>query len=274
MSLFRDRGMNYIVGKDWRDLFDVVIVQADKPGFFNDRRKWVPGSAVNNSADVGSVIRLTFRHNTKHPVDFSFHTLKQDIEGVFVCVFVSLGHSDELLIKECCYGTEFTTWRRGRFINRYCVSFGLNLKRADSSCLFSQCHSCPEHSQVWQCSNRDLSWICVCVFYCVYFFVSRETCMSSWDSLAGGALRFYISETTSTVTLLWAIHAYPHKQTVLVHILELDMKGEKYFLPNASEFPCLYYITLYHIYCICAVCWIKEKKQNMSIQNWHSRGHG
>lgn len=34
-----DRGMNYIVGKDWRDLFDVVIVQADKPGFFNDRRK-------------------------------------------------------------------------------------------------------------------------------------------------------------------------------------------------------------------------------------------
>ncbi|KAG7221107.1 hypothetical protein INR49_017548 [Caranx melampygus] len=34
-----DRGMSYIVGKDWRDLFDVVIVQADKPGFFNDRRK-------------------------------------------------------------------------------------------------------------------------------------------------------------------------------------------------------------------------------------------
>ncbi|KAI1888014.1 hypothetical protein AGOR_G00180680 [Albula goreensis] len=36
---FVDRGMKYIVGKDWRDLFDVVIVQADKPGFFNDRRK-------------------------------------------------------------------------------------------------------------------------------------------------------------------------------------------------------------------------------------------
>lgn len=34
-----DRGMSYIVGKDWRDLFDIVIVQADKPGFFNDRRK-------------------------------------------------------------------------------------------------------------------------------------------------------------------------------------------------------------------------------------------
>ncbi|TRY83440.1 hypothetical protein DNTS_016196 [Danionella cerebrum] len=36
---FVDRGMNYIVGKDWRELFDVVIVQADKPSFFNDRRK-------------------------------------------------------------------------------------------------------------------------------------------------------------------------------------------------------------------------------------------
>ncbi|KAM9814374.1 5'-nucleotidase domain-containing protein 3 [Syngnathus typhle] len=36
---FVDRGMNYIVGRDWRDLFDVVIVQADKPAFFNDRRK-------------------------------------------------------------------------------------------------------------------------------------------------------------------------------------------------------------------------------------------
>ncbi|KAI4825156.1 hypothetical protein KUCAC02_020854 [Chaenocephalus aceratus] len=36
---FVDRGMNFIVGKDWRDLFDIVIVQADKPGFFNDRRK-------------------------------------------------------------------------------------------------------------------------------------------------------------------------------------------------------------------------------------------
>uniref|UniRef100_A0A3Q3WU46 Uncharacterized protein n=1 Tax=Mola mola TaxID=94237 RepID=A0A3Q3WU46_MOLML len=36
---FVDKGMTYIVGKDWRDLFDVVIVHADKPGFFNDRRK-------------------------------------------------------------------------------------------------------------------------------------------------------------------------------------------------------------------------------------------
>uniref|UniRef100_A0ACB8FMK7 5'-nucleotidase domain-containing protein 3 n=1 Tax=Sphaerodactylus townsendi TaxID=933632 RepID=A0ACB8FMK7_9SAUR len=38
-SSFVDRGMKYIVGKDWRDLFDVVIVQADKPNFFNDKRR-------------------------------------------------------------------------------------------------------------------------------------------------------------------------------------------------------------------------------------------
>ncbi|KAM9312769.1 5'-nucleotidase domain-containing protein 3 [Gastrophryne carolinensis] len=38
-SSFVDKGMNFIVGKDWRDLFDVVIVQADKPNFFNDKRR-------------------------------------------------------------------------------------------------------------------------------------------------------------------------------------------------------------------------------------------
>ncbi|KAJ8261698.1 hypothetical protein GJAV_G00157300 [Gymnothorax javanicus] len=36
---FVDRGMEFIVGKDWRDIFDLVIVQAEKPGFFNDRGK-------------------------------------------------------------------------------------------------------------------------------------------------------------------------------------------------------------------------------------------
>uniref|UniRef100_UPI00398E572E 5'-nucleotidase domain-containing protein 3 n=1 Tax=Pristiophorus japonicus TaxID=55135 RepID=UPI00398E572E len=36
---FVDKGMQYIVGKDWRDLFDIIIVQADKPAFFNDKRR-------------------------------------------------------------------------------------------------------------------------------------------------------------------------------------------------------------------------------------------
>uniref|UniRef100_A0A8C3G2I9 5'-nucleotidase domain containing 2 n=1 Tax=Cyclopterus lumpus TaxID=8103 RepID=A0A8C3G2I9_CYCLU len=33
---FVDKGMTYMVGKNWRDFFDVVIVQADKPHFFTD----------------------------------------------------------------------------------------------------------------------------------------------------------------------------------------------------------------------------------------------
>lgn len=36
-----DKGMKYMVGKNWRDLFDMVIVQADKPSFFTDKRKYV-----------------------------------------------------------------------------------------------------------------------------------------------------------------------------------------------------------------------------------------
>ncbi|XP_068111114.1 5'-nucleotidase domain-containing protein 2 [Hyperolius riggenbachi] len=36
---FVNKGMNYLVGKNWRDLFDVIIVKADKPAFFTDRRK-------------------------------------------------------------------------------------------------------------------------------------------------------------------------------------------------------------------------------------------
>ncbi|XP_048347071.1 5'-nucleotidase domain-containing protein 2 isoform X2 [Sphaerodactylus townsendi] len=36
---FVDKGMNHMVGKDWRDLFDMVIVQAEKPSFFTDKRK-------------------------------------------------------------------------------------------------------------------------------------------------------------------------------------------------------------------------------------------
>ncbi|KAL4837971.1 hypothetical protein H8958_016660 [Nasalis larvatus] len=35
----RNKGMQHMVGPDWRQLFDVVIVQADKPSFFTDRRK-------------------------------------------------------------------------------------------------------------------------------------------------------------------------------------------------------------------------------------------
>lgn len=51
----RDKGMRYIVGKDWRDLFDVVIVQAEKPNFFNDRRRWVGASRREGRSQLPSV---------------------------------------------------------------------------------------------------------------------------------------------------------------------------------------------------------------------------
>ncbi|XP_043269988.1 5'-nucleotidase domain-containing protein 3 isoform X2 [Venturia canescens] len=36
---FVDKGMKYLVGEDWRDYFDVVIVQARKPKFFTDETR-------------------------------------------------------------------------------------------------------------------------------------------------------------------------------------------------------------------------------------------
>ncbi|PKU30163.1 hypothetical protein llap_19533 [Limosa lapponica baueri] len=54
-SSFVDKGMKFIVGKDWRDLFDVVIVQADKPNFFNDKRREMNRNFFN--AQFGSLFR-------------------------------------------------------------------------------------------------------------------------------------------------------------------------------------------------------------------------
>ncbi|XP_078470462.1 5'-nucleotidase domain-containing protein 2-like [Lampetra planeri] len=36
---FVNKGMLHMVGEDWRDLFDVIIVQAEKPAFFTDSAK-------------------------------------------------------------------------------------------------------------------------------------------------------------------------------------------------------------------------------------------
>uniref|UniRef100_A0A8C9U1F2 5'-nucleotidase domain-containing protein 2-like n=1 Tax=Scleropages formosus TaxID=113540 RepID=A0A8C9U1F2_SCLFO len=47
---FVNKGMMYMVGKEWRDFFDVVIVQADKPHFFNDCVK--PFRRLDNNGDL------------------------------------------------------------------------------------------------------------------------------------------------------------------------------------------------------------------------------
>ncbi|KAL7884262.1 hypothetical protein AOLI_G00070320 [Acnodon oligacanthus] len=47
---FVDKGMRYMVGKDWRDFFNVIIVQADKPHFFNDCAK--PFRRLDSKGDL------------------------------------------------------------------------------------------------------------------------------------------------------------------------------------------------------------------------------
>ncbi|XP_021422124.2 5'-nucleotidase domain-containing protein 2 [Oncorhynchus mykiss] len=47
---FVDKGMKYMVGKDWRELFDIVIVQADKPHFFNSCGK--PFRRLDSNGDL------------------------------------------------------------------------------------------------------------------------------------------------------------------------------------------------------------------------------
>lgn len=34
--VFRNKGMEHLIGSDWKDYFDVLIVQARKPRFFTD----------------------------------------------------------------------------------------------------------------------------------------------------------------------------------------------------------------------------------------------
>ncbi|XP_076023015.1 5'-nucleotidase domain-containing protein 2 [Genypterus blacodes] len=47
---FVNKGMIHMVGKDWRDFFDVIIVQADKPHFFTDCMK--PFRRLDGNGDL------------------------------------------------------------------------------------------------------------------------------------------------------------------------------------------------------------------------------
>lgn len=39
INIFSDIGMKFLVGDDWKDYFDVVIVQARKPKFFTEESR-------------------------------------------------------------------------------------------------------------------------------------------------------------------------------------------------------------------------------------------
>ncbi|XP_007506407.1 5'-nucleotidase domain-containing protein 2-like isoform X2 [Monodelphis domestica] len=55
---FVDKGMKYMVGKEWRDFFDIVIVQADKPHFFNDGIKPFRRLDENGDLQWDKIIKL------------------------------------------------------------------------------------------------------------------------------------------------------------------------------------------------------------------------
>lgn len=44
--------MSYLMGEDWRDVFDVVIVQARKPKFFTDQNRPFRVYDLNQSTHV------------------------------------------------------------------------------------------------------------------------------------------------------------------------------------------------------------------------------
>ena len=39
LFIYRDKGMKYLVGNDWMDLMDIVVVNARKPKFFNEKSR-------------------------------------------------------------------------------------------------------------------------------------------------------------------------------------------------------------------------------------------
>ena len=52
LNICSDKGMKYLLGNDWRDVFDVIIVQARKPKFFTDRSRPFRIYDLNQSAHV------------------------------------------------------------------------------------------------------------------------------------------------------------------------------------------------------------------------------
>ena len=54
---FVDHGMSYIVGSDWKELFDVVVVSADKPRWYTDPRR--PFRAISERDGRSKWARVT-----------------------------------------------------------------------------------------------------------------------------------------------------------------------------------------------------------------------
>ncbi|KAM9074424.1 5'-nucleotidase domain-containing protein 2 isoform 1-T1 [Megaptera novaeangliae] len=103
---FVDKGMRHMVGADWRQLFDVVIVQADKPSFFTDRRKYGPGRGDGpRERGLASACR---------PVCLGWGHPLADGQAFQP----TLGLSENLMRRAHCIGTVSPAWKRARSIGR------------------------------------------------------------------------------------------------------------------------------------------------------------
>ncbi|XP_026976854.1 5'-nucleotidase domain-containing protein 2 isoform X2 [Sagmatias obliquidens] len=103
---FVDKGMRHMVGANWRQLFDVVIVQADKPSFFTDRRKYGPGR--------GDGPREWGLASACRPVCLGWGHPLADGQAFQP----TLGLSENLMRRAHCIGTVSPAWKRARSIVR------------------------------------------------------------------------------------------------------------------------------------------------------------
>uniref|UniRef100_A0A2K6DG47 5'-nucleotidase domain containing 2 n=1 Tax=Macaca nemestrina TaxID=9545 RepID=A0A2K6DG47_MACNE len=101
--------MRHTVGPDWRQLFDVVIVQADKPSFFTDRRKPFRKLDEKGSLQWDRITRLEKGKIYRQGNLFDFLRLTE-WRGPRVLYFGDHLYSDlvDLMLRH--------GWRRGAFI--------------------------------------------------------------------------------------------------------------------------------------------------------------
>lgn len=130
-SLPRDKGMRHMVGPDWRQLFDVVIVQADKPSFFTDPRKYGPGRVDGTRERDWPLLTTQYAWGTSpcwrvvHMSRWAF----AEWGGAWLVVLPqtgnqglyshpTLGLSENLMRRAPSSGTVSPAWKRARFIGR------------------------------------------------------------------------------------------------------------------------------------------------------------
>ena len=70
-----DKGMNFLIGSDWRDLFDVVIVQARKPKFFTDHSRPFRIYDLNQSTHVWDRVTQLEKGNVYFEVSSFIHLI-------------------------------------------------------------------------------------------------------------------------------------------------------------------------------------------------------